>query len=156
MHTLLQIGDDRRLMSSRGFILQRAGLEVTSSHSARAGSLLDSFFDLILLCHTVPYTDVDQMRRYTSLFWPVTRVIRLAFESEMHASPCGSLAYFPREEGPGALVRFVASLLAAQREIYAPASVTASGKILQMKPEARRQLAVPRRSGESDQLASAP
>ena len=154
MHTLLQIGEDQHLLLSRSLLLQRAGLQVTSSSSQQAATTLNTFFDLLLVSHTVPHTRADEMIRHTGRFWPATRVIRIADGAEMEPFASESIVYFPRKERPGALLRLMERLLRSPGEGTAPAP--APGRVLPMTPEAQRRAARDRKAAEGEQSASAP
>ena len=113
MHTLLQVSDDDHLVVSRGLVLQQTGLEVVSTRPAQVEHFLDSYFDIVLLCHTVEHVDAERISRQIHLFWPLTRLVRIAAEAALHVLSCRSVAYFLRDRGPGALLHLIASLLPA-------------------------------------------
>ncbi len=157
VHTLLQIGDDRHLMASRGFVLQRTSLAVTSCHPPQAKDFLDSYFDVILLCHTVAHVNAEQIKRYVDRFWPVTAVVRIAAETDMPPGPGRLVAYFQRQGSPAALLDLVAGLLLSPLEkVRARASVTAIDSNPRLTTEIRSRFAVRQGQGSAAQIAAAP
>ena len=101
--------------------------------------MLDSYFDIVLLCHTVESARAEQIIRYLHLFWPETQVIRMTVGFYLRTSRRKSVAYFPREQGPGALIQFVASLLPSSlEEAYPLLSVTMIDVNLRSSDELRR------------------
>ena len=75
MGKILSVGLDVNLLYSRKLVLQQTGAQVFNARVEPALLMLESrFFDLILLCHTLPERDVAHLCRLAELFWPVTRV----------------------------------------------------------------------------------
>ncbi len=113
MGKILSVSLDTSLLFTREMVLRRTGAEVWSAKIEPAVTLMQSeFFDVVLLCHTLPDEDVLHITKLLELFWPNSRVLLVGERSSIEAPGAG----VSLEAGPVTLVEKTVKLLAHTRE----------------------------------------
>ncbi len=76
MAHILAVGLDTALLTTRGLVLLRTGADVLTCGPEHALKLLQTnFFDIVVLCHTLPEDDLDRICRTLARSRPKTRII---------------------------------------------------------------------------------
>ncbi len=113
MGKILSVGLDTSFLFTREMVLRQTGAEVWSAKVEPALILAQSqFFDVVLLCHTLPDQDILHISKLFDLFWPVSRVLLLG--ERANSSSAGLEA--PSQMGPLPLVEKTVKLLAHTRD----------------------------------------
>ena len=121
MGKILSVGLDASLLFTREMVLRQTGAEVWSAKFEPAIALVQSqFFDVVLLCHTLPDADALQILKLLGLFWPNSRVLLVGERPNM----ISGASEMPSQSGPVTLVEKTVKLLAQTRERhFEPAAV---------------------------------
>ncbi len=100
MTRILAIGMDTDLLLTRALVLRRTGAEVDACLLGPALERLETdFYDIVVLCHTLPEESSIRICRIMELFWPESRVILIG---RSDFSPC---LLSPRSPGVTAVPR---------------------------------------------------
>ena len=112
MGKILSAGLDASLLFTREMVLRQTGAEIWSAKAEPALALIEGqFFDMILLCHTLPDEDVLRMVKLVALFWPNSRVLLLGERGHLEL---GGVEVFSHA-GPVTLLEKTLKLLAQTR-----------------------------------------
>ncbi len=116
MAKILSIRLDPDLLYTRNLVLQQTGAEVYSAKIEPALALLEAqFFDVVILCHTLPGPDFVHICRRVELFWPLSRILLIGELAHVSLPACSLVVAFPWRLGPAALVELTRELLTDSR-----------------------------------------
>ncbi len=112
MSQILTIGNDISLLHTRGLVLEKTGspvyCELPESALAR---LQTEFFEVIVLCHTISESEKAAIRRQTSYFWPLSKIVAVEVSAISSTADDESDICIPWQRGPQALIDAVIPLL---------------------------------------------
>jgi DNA-binding response OmpR family regulator len=95
---IVHVGQDRFLIKMRSIILRQAGFVVDEAYTMRAARALSGLVDVVLICHTLPRKDREQLAlavREKALSVPVVCICSYPFEDTPDG--CMSVGNAPRE-----------------------------------------------------------
>jgi CheY-like chemotaxis protein len=95
---IVHVGQDRFLMKMRSIILRQAGFVVDEAYSMRAARALAGLVDIVLICHTLPKKEQEQLAILVKeKAHSVPIICVTAYPFEVAPDGCTSVGNAPRE-----------------------------------------------------------
>ncbi|HEX4651991.1 MAG TPA: hypothetical protein VH250_10880 [Granulicella sp.] len=84
MLAILLIGEDLRLLATRGAVLRRVDAEVDLGRPEELKARMsERHYDLLVLCHTLREKDVESIAELVQRMWPETQILQIVRERWM-------------------------------------------------------------------------
>lgn len=115
MRTILAVGQDEGLLSTRSAILRKCNADVVAARASEAIQILKAQrFDLLVLCHTVTSVDMNELASFAHHRANDVRVLEILNATELNWCPRCSGADDMVQSKPETLVAKVTEMLSAQ------------------------------------------
>jgi hypothetical protein len=112
VHSLLSVGVDHSLLSIREAVLQRTGARVHSAPPESALRLLQTqAFDLVVLCHSLTYSQSEEICRIVEENWTRTSILSLGHIVGSVGDQGACAIEMDWHRGPAALIQTARGLL---------------------------------------------
>jgi hypothetical protein len=113
MLAILLVGEDLRLLATRGAVLRRVDADVDLGRPEELKTLMsERHYDLLVLCHTLREKDVEAITELVQQRWPETQILQVVRERWMEKPLRTGIAAFSTPE-PRRLVQ-------RTRELFPP------------------------------------